>query len=202
MGMINKGLNIKPRGTPIMKLKQSIQSIVKALFQKRNVIIMSERSTSHVSMSSKLQFALFVLALSVIGAGSFSTGKYMAAKQVISDQGETIKSVAKSRIEENYNYGVPSLVGSNVLKNKHHQKSLVPLSSPSYSFSTMDEDKLVARIAFLENHVRELNQTNKEIVNVVRQTADGQISDLENICLLYTSPSPRDRQKSRMPSSA
>ena len=25
---------------------------------------------------------------------------------------------------------------------------------------------------------------------------------LDNICLLYTSPSPRDRQKSRMPSSA
>ena len=25
---------------------------------------------------------------------------------------------------------------------------------------------------------------------------------LANICLLYTSPSPRDRQKSRMPSSA
>ena len=25
---------------------------------------------------------------------------------------------------------------------------------------------------------------------------------LTNICLLYTSPSPRDRQKSRMPSSA
>ena len=24
----------------------------------------------------------------------------------------------------------------------------------------------------------------------------------DNICLLYTSPSPRDRQKSRMPSSA
>ena len=26
--------------------------------------------------------------------------------------------------------------------------------------------------------------------------------DTPNICLLYTSPSPRDRQKSRMPSSA
>ena len=26
--------------------------------------------------------------------------------------------------------------------------------------------------------------------------------DMSNICLLYTSPSPRDRQKSRMPSSA
>ena len=28
------------------------------------------------------------------------------------------------------------------------------------------------------------------------------IGDWANICLLYTSPSPRDRQKSRMPSSA
>ena len=29
-----------------------------------------------------------------------------------------------------------------------------------------------------------------------------QVGDLVRICLLYTSPSPRDRQKSRMPSSA
>ena len=28
------------------------------------------------------------------------------------------------------------------------------------------------------------------------------ISDLQNICLLYTSPSPRDQRGSRMPSSA
>ena len=38
----------------------------------------------------------------------------------------------------------------------------------------------------------------QQLRNFVRQTS------LENpkICLLYTSPSPRDRQKSRMPSSA
>ena len=29
-----------------------------------------------------------------------------------------------------------------------------------------------------------------------------QCNDYRNACLLYTSPSPRDRQKSRMPSSA
>ena len=28
------------------------------------------------------------------------------------------------------------------------------------------------------------------------------VTDMSSICLLYTSPSPRDRQKSRMPSSA
>ena len=31
---------------------------------------------------------------------------------------------------------------------------------------------------------------------------DASIVKPNNICLLYTSPSPRDRQKSRMPSSA
>ena len=31
---------------------------------------------------------------------------------------------------------------------------------------------------------------------------DGEITGMRMICLLYTSPSPRDRQKSRMPSSA
>ena len=35
-----------------------------------------------------------------------------------------------------------------------------------------------------------------------RRRAAGQPTDQPNICLLYTSPSPRDRQKSRMPSSA
>ena len=31
---------------------------------------------------------------------------------------------------------------------------------------------------------------------------EASLEDLTNSCLLYTSPSPRDRQKSRMPSSA
>ena len=32
--------------------------------------------------------------------------------------------------------------------------------------------------------------------------SDGMVLNLSDVCLLYTSPSPRDRQKSRMPSSA
>ena len=32
--------------------------------------------------------------------------------------------------------------------------------------------------------------------------ADDDNVEISNLCLLYTSPSPRDRQKSRMPSSA
>ena len=41
---------------------------------------------------------------------------------------------------------------------------------------------------------------------ILTSSLDAQIKDIKNkideVCLLYTSPSPRDRQKSRMPSSA
>ena len=53
-----------------------------------------------------------------------------------------------------------------------------------------------------------LKEIFSEIILVIRQNQDGEIPDLGLalkmyvICLLYTSPSPRDRQKSRMPSSA
>ena len=47
--------------------------------------------------------------------------------------------------------------------------------------------------------------TTKEIIQYVKDHPSGKVkialTDIDG-CLLYTSPSPRDRQKSRMPSSA
>ena len=45
----------------------------------------------------------------------------------------------------------------------------------------------------------QLVELRKEQFNLRFQVANGQ---LENTCLLYTSPSPRDMRRSRMPSSA
>ena len=41
-----------------------------------------------------------------------------------------------------------------------------------------------------------------EIATIITDSELSIIAEGPNICLLYTSPSPRDRQKSRMPSSA
>jgi len=38
--------------------------------------------------------------------------------------------------------------------------------------------------------------------NLTRDQVIAHVSELSNACLLYTSPSPRDRTRSRMPSSA
>ena len=43
----------------------------------------------------------------------------------------------------------------------------------------------------------------EEVTHIQGRSPDGQITSVQlSPCLLYTSPSPRDRQKSRMPSSA
>ena len=52
------------------------------------------------------------------------------------------------------------------------------------------------RIAYLENKVKTKVKIKKESPSV-----SGSVRNI-TYCLLYTSPSPRDRQKSRMPSSA
>ena len=46
------------------------------------------------------------------------------------------------------------------------------------------------------------NSQKWERVYISGELDDKRIIYLDNVCLLYTSPSPRDRQKSRMPSSA
>ena len=48
-----------------------------------------------------------------------------------------------------------------------------------------------------KNHYAEV-QRSPELVQII----ENEIENLPKGCLLYTSPSPRDRQKSRMPSSA
>ena len=51
------------------------------------------------------------------------------------------------------------------------------------------------------NNSSSLKRGEVKSFNSIGKNGDGSSSNL-NICLLYTSPSPRDRQKSRMPSSA
>ena len=54
----------------------------------------------------------------------------------------------------------------------------------------------------VELAIRDLQFSEKRITRDIRKTISSAVANAENNCLLYTSPSPRDRQKSRMPSSA
>ena len=56
---------------------------------------------------------------------------------------------------------------------------------------------------FIPEHKEEYSQEIDDIVHDIQIIIDENKAVLDaDTCLLYTSPSPRDRQKSRMPSSA
>ena len=76
------------------------------------------------------------------------------------------------------------------------------------------EEELSKQLAEAEEKYKKWNEIDKEVeemrqnamdiitLNVGGKIFQTKIDTLLSICLLYTSPSPRDRQKSRMPSSA
>ena len=59
-------------------------------------------------------------------------------------------------------------------------------------------DELEGKCIELAKDFKSGREDYKQIKKLVRKCCN----KLDSICLLYTSPSPRDRQKSRMPSSA
>ena len=79
----------------------------------------------------------------------------------------------------------------------------------------MSKNKLFEAVEIFDigSRGQTIAKSDEGIVLMVKNGVPGDIVDIKtyrkkknyylgNICLLYTSPSPRDRQKSRMPSSA
>ena len=80
-----------------------------------------------------------------------------------------------------------------ILEKKYLTKrveSRLQLKSKLYSFQ-------IQRGCSINKHLNRYTKLLTDLVNV-----DVEIDEEDKDCLLYTSPSPRDRQKSRMPSSA
>ena len=63
-------------------------------------------------------------------------------------------------------------------------------------------DELQRKLEAFANRGTGLNETVTISLNGSVQEMIALLAESTQICLLYTSPSPRDRQKSRMPSSA
>ena len=60
----------------------------------------------------------------------------------------------------------------------------------------------VTEISAAEADSMKLNIASADAFRAAGVGYNAALSDVRTVCLLYTSPSPRDRQKSRMPSSA
>ena len=72
----------------------------------------------------------------------------------------------------------------------------------SYFTRALEELKPNSEWAVTGDQYSRLTWLDKNQTKPTEEEINTKIAVLKNACLLYTSPSPRDRQKSRMPSSA
>ena len=99
-----------------------------------------------------------------------------------------IKVISKNNEEKFY-------VDDGIVEFKNNSLSI--LTSSIFSLNKLDRDYINKAI---ENSEKELSD--EKIDDQKRFLISQKIDVLKNICLLYTSPSPRDATLSRMPSSA
>ena len=86
--------------------------------------------------------------------------------------------------------------------------SMVLFMAPNFVFAQDNDEATDVEEVIVTATKRETNLMETPLaVSVITQEQMAlqglsRISDLSSLCLLYTSPSPRDRTRSRMPSSA
>jgi hypothetical protein len=159
-----------------------LASLFGRLFHTRSVIIISPHRTKHLSISGWFQFITVAGFAACVGWASYSTGSFVAARSVLHQRDETIKSVANARVDSSFGY----LTGQAQAQRpgpavSNGATAVAALTDPSFALATMDHEKLYARIALLENKVKELRSTNTEIVNTVREKTHNKIIDMEEI---------------------
>lgn len=161
-----------------MALKKNLKTAVKSIFQKRSIIVMSNKGTRHVSLSAHAQLGMFVSIMALVGAGSYSTGKYMAAREVMASQDETLNTLANSHVQRSFSFLPPSLTPNERMASA---SASAAADAGFGNLSTMDQSKMLARIAYLEGRERELMKQNDQIMVTVREKAKGQIANLEEV---------------------
>ena len=85
--------------------------------------------------------------------------------------------------------------GFSITSAERYSLALYELSTESNVTSQIEEQSI---------SVLKLLEQSQDFSNLIKDptTSQDDLLKVVNTCLLYTSPSPRDRQKSRMPSSA
>jgi len=155
-------------------------------FHKRNIIIVSERKVNHVPVSGYIQFIVLFAVIGGVCLASYSTGKFMAVRSALKQQTQALRTVTNAHIETSFNnvYQAPPAeedIASSNVPYRGATPSNVLETGPTAALSGMDNAKLIARIALLENKVTELKNTNEVIVQRVHDKALGQLGDLENM---------------------
>jgi murein DD-endopeptidase MepM/ murein hydrolase activator NlpD len=165
----------------------------KRWFHKRSFIIVSEHKVKHISISGGLQFSLVMMLVACLVWASYSTGNFYAARSVLKERTQALRSVTSEKVQSNFN----SVFHVGPASTRHitgDDPEIASLSAPLVTPSALANNKIFARIATLEHKVIELTNTNDAIVQRIRDKTAQRIDELESI-IKQTGLSANDLKK-------
>ncbi|MDX2074762.1 MAG: peptidoglycan DD-metalloendopeptidase family protein [Alphaproteobacteria bacterium] len=145
-----------------------LRDVYQLLFHKRNIIIVSERKVKHVPISGSLQCAIVVAAATGICWASYSTGSYYAAHSALKEQSLALRSVVGSKVNSSF-----SVLGEGDV--------MTPMATSKAALSSVDSTDLFARIADLENKLKESEESKKNFIEKVEQKTAKNIDSFESV---------------------
>jgi len=158
-----------------------VSEVFQRWFHKRNFIIVSEHKVKHISISGGVQFAFVVTLISCVIWASYSTGNFIAARSVIKERTQALRSVTGAKVQNNFNSIFQVTTQPSTTKAMNDDMAIASLNAPLVTPSALANNKVFARIAFLEHKVIELTNTNDAIVQRIRDKTAQRIDELESI---------------------
>ena len=88
------------------------------------------------------------------------------------------------------------------LRSIANRNTTTPCSRRNRSSQSTNRKRLTQRVVTFQVHQKSSNLRSDRSVHAQSRSTGCEVQQKSSICLLYTSPSPRDKRQSRMPSSA
>jgi hypothetical protein len=194
-----KKANRKPMPKTSKSIWRFLNPLNSKLFRSRNIIVVSAGEVKHYPVSSKLQFFGLTLLMGALSWGSFSTGSYFAAQNILAEKERTIETTTQinRRIEEQY-----ALLKSDLAKlqnskgelnaydqfvvTQHNKDASEPQSEATTDLddeglASLNHNLLQDRITYLEGLVDQLKTDREILVSSIRERTKEQITHYEDI---------------------
>jgi murein DD-endopeptidase MepM/ murein hydrolase activator NlpD len=167
------------------------------IFCKRSIIVVSNHTTQHVPFSARAQLLTGVAVLGFVVWGSYSSGSYMAAQQVIDEKEQKLASFEQenAKVEAEFSLLKQDLMklaeGGKGAKTAEAAKEIVeqyaageaPAGAPQGAKSETEAQYNVVfnRIQFLEAKVKDLQSDHDAMIAGIRATTGGKIKEIEQV---------------------
>jgi len=178
-------------------VRGGVRGFFDRVFSKRSIIVVSGHTTTHVPFSARTQLLVGIAVLGFVGWGSYSSGSYMAAQQVIDEKEQKLATFEQenAKVEAEFallkqdlmkladgGKGNKAAEAAKEIVEQFAADSATPTTSHTGNAETDAQYNVVFnRIQFLETKVKDLQSDHDAMIAGIRATTGGKIKEIEKV---------------------